>query len=179
MWILTAKVVRKAMIRANKSNFNLNVVRSRRRSRKHELNIYSFFIHISNARFEIVIGAARCRKAATHKFRVMPLNLFPRTRFAQNPQFLTPAGSFRKLIAVTIWRFQNLAGPAYTKWNFTVLPFWQPLAHIGIEIGLQGFRIWAKVCVRIKNLKTLAHACFLLVRKTATLRLSITQSSAS
>jgi hypothetical protein len=82
MWILTAKVVRKAVIRANKSNLNLNVVRSRRRSRKHELNIHSFFIHISNARFGIVIGAARCRKAATHKFRVMPLNLFPRTRFA-------------------------------------------------------------------------------------------------
>ena len=82
MWIFTAKVVRKAVIRANKSNLNLNVVRSRRRSRKHELNIHSFFIHISNARFEIIIGAAGCRKAATHKFRVMPLNLFPRTRFA-------------------------------------------------------------------------------------------------
>src|SRR5262245_54718823 len=82
MWILTAKVVRKAVIRANESNLNLNIVRSRRRSRKHELNIYSFFIHISNARFEIVIGAAWCRKAATHKFWVMPPNLFPRTRFA-------------------------------------------------------------------------------------------------
>ena len=82
MWILTAKVVRKAVIRANKSNLNLNVVLSRRRSGKHELNVYSFFIHISNARFEIVIGAARCRKAATHKFWVLPLNLFPRPRFA-------------------------------------------------------------------------------------------------
>src|SRR5262245_54729713 len=167
MWILTAKVVSKVVIRANKSNLNLNVVRSRRRSRKHELNIYSFFIHISNARFGIVIGAARCRKARAHKFRVMPLNLFPRTRFAQNPQFLTPAGSFRKLIAVTIWRFQNLAGPAYTKWNLKILPLWQPLAHIGIEIGLQGFRIWTEVRVRIKNLKTLAHVCFLLATQSS------------
>src|SRR5437764_4507848 len=51
MRILTAKIVRKAVIRANKSNLNLNIVLSRRRSRKHELNIYSFFIHISYAVF--------------------------------------------------------------------------------------------------------------------------------
>ena len=82
MWILTAKVGRKAVIRANKSNLNLNVVRSRRNSRKHELNIYSFFIHISNARFDIVIGAARRWKPATHKFRGMSFNLLPRPRFA-------------------------------------------------------------------------------------------------
>ena len=82
MRILTAKVVRKAVTRANKSNLDLNVVRRRRRWRKHELDVDSFLIHVANARFEIVIGNARCRKAATHKFWVMPLNLIPRTRFA-------------------------------------------------------------------------------------------------
>jgi len=34
-------------------------------------------------------------------------------------------------------------GRAYTKRNITVLPLWQPLAYIGIE--LQGFRIWTEV----------------------------------
>src|SRR5437868_14925207 len=78
---------------------------------------------------------------------------------------------------MTIWRFQNLAGPAYTKWDFTVLPLWQPLANIGIEIGLQGFRIWTEVRIRIKNLQTLAHVCFLLARKAATFTPSLTQPS--
>src|SRR5262245_65611363 len=95
----------------------------------------------------------------------MPLNLFPRTRFAQNSQFLAPAGSFHKLIAVTIWRFQNLAGPAYTKRNFTVLPLWQPLADIGLEIGLQGFRIRTQERILLKDLTTLAAAAFLRQRK--------------
>src|SRR5439155_10209255 len=71
MWILTAKVVRKAVIRANKSNLNLNVIRSRRRSRKHELNIYSFFIHISYAVFCLKKKNAPSRKSANHKIGVM------------------------------------------------------------------------------------------------------------
>ncbi|MET0500122.1 MAG: hypothetical protein ABW172_01220, partial [Candidatus Binatia bacterium] len=45
-----------------------------------------------------------------------------------------------------------------------------------IEIGLQGFRIWTEVRIRIKNLKTLAHVCFLLARKAATFTLSITHN---
>src|SRR5262249_61914561 len=107
---------------------------SRRGSRKHELNIYSFFIHISNARFEIVIGAARCRKAATHKVRVMPLNLFPRTRFAQNSQFLAPAGSFHKLIAVTIWRFPKISPPPPPKKKILNFPLPPPPAPFWMEI---------------------------------------------
>ena len=82
MGIFTAKVVGKAVTRANKSNLDLNVVRRRRRRRQHELNVDSFFIHVANARFEIFFGNARRRKAAAHKFWVMPFNLFPRSRFA-------------------------------------------------------------------------------------------------
>src|SRR5437773_2528798 len=104
--------------------------------------------------------------------------MLPRTCFPYNTQLLTPAGSFLELVTVAIRWLENLAGPADAKGNLAALPLRQPLAHGGIEVGLQGFGHRIEVRVRIKNLKTVAHECSLLACIATSVRLSITRPSA-
>jgi hypothetical protein len=51
--VIAAKVIGKAVVGPDKADLNLDVVRGRRQSRKHELDIHCLFVHIPNARFDV------------------------------------------------------------------------------------------------------------------------------
>src|SRR6185436_12639159 len=110
--ISAAKIFGETMISLDKTDLNLDVVSRRRESRQHELDIDALFVHVANARFSVVIGTTGSGKAGAHKFREMPLAFRSRSRFAQDPQLLSPAGAGLEAVTVTIRRFENLAGPA-------------------------------------------------------------------
>src|SRR5918995_6807772 len=122
MWILAAEFVGETVVGSNKTNLDVQFVNFRRKPWKHQLDVHPFFIHVSDARFDIVIGSTRARKAVPHEFREMALFLLSRLCFAQNPQLLAPSRSFLEYVAMPIWRLKDFAGPANPKGNLETLP---------------------------------------------------------